>query len=133
MAAQQRNLKSIAIPAISTGVFGYPLQEACKVILKAIGEYYRFYPQLLSEVHLVSNDDRAVNMFREAAVSTFDSNSPETLDYSDAVSVWGYRPQKAAATGRKSEQMVFALCFCFLFPEYCSNFLFSSFSSSSNP
>ena len=127
-AAQQRNLKSIAIPAISTGLFGYPLEEACKVILQAICEYYKCQAQLPSEVHLVSNDDHTVNTFQEAAVSTFGSSRTETLDYSDAGTVWGHQPQKTAATKRKSERMVFAFFSVFCFQS--SHFLFISFSSS---
>lgn len=34
--ALERGLKSISFPAISTGVFGYPVEEAARVALKAI-------------------------------------------------------------------------------------------------
>jgi O-acetyl-ADP-ribose deacetylase len=34
--AKQRRLKSIAFPAISTGVYGYPMEEAGKVALGAV-------------------------------------------------------------------------------------------------
>ncbi|ESP04651.1 hypothetical protein LOTGIDRAFT_101291, partial [Lottia gigantea] len=38
-AADKNNLRSIAIPAISTGIFGYPMAEACKIIVKTIVNY----------------------------------------------------------------------------------------------
>ena len=37
--ADQHHLKSIAFPAISTGVYGYPKREAARVILSTIVEY----------------------------------------------------------------------------------------------
>jgi O-acetyl-ADP-ribose deacetylase (regulator of RNase III) len=37
--ADDRGLRSIALPAISTGIFGYPMKEAARVILLAIAQY----------------------------------------------------------------------------------------------
>ncbi len=39
--ADQYGLKTIALPAISTGIFGYPMEEAAAVSLKAAMEYLR--------------------------------------------------------------------------------------------
>lgn len=39
--ADDHGLKSIALPAISTGIFGYPLEEAAQVMLKAAITYLR--------------------------------------------------------------------------------------------
>jgi O-acetyl-ADP-ribose deacetylase (regulator of RNase III) len=39
--ADKHNLKSIALPAISTGIFGYPLNEAARVMVSAAAEYLR--------------------------------------------------------------------------------------------
>jgi O-acetyl-ADP-ribose deacetylase (regulator of RNase III) len=39
--ADEHDLRSIALPAISTGIFGYPLVEAAEVMLKAAIEYAR--------------------------------------------------------------------------------------------
>jgi O-acetyl-ADP-ribose deacetylase (regulator of RNase III) len=36
--ARQRGLKSIAFPCISTGAYGYPCEEACRVALAAVKE-----------------------------------------------------------------------------------------------
>ena len=38
--AKQNDLHSIAFPAISTGVYGYPKNEAAKVALKAISDWF---------------------------------------------------------------------------------------------
>jgi O-acetyl-ADP-ribose deacetylase (regulator of RNase III) len=37
--ADEHGLKSIALPAISTGIFGYPIEEAAQVMLRAAIEY----------------------------------------------------------------------------------------------
>jgi O-acetyl-ADP-ribose deacetylase (regulator of RNase III) len=37
--ADEHNLKSVALPAISTGIYGYPMAEAARVMLKAAIEY----------------------------------------------------------------------------------------------
>jgi O-acetyl-ADP-ribose deacetylase (regulator of RNase III) len=37
--ADEHSLKSIALPAISTGIFGYPLDEAARVMLEAAMAY----------------------------------------------------------------------------------------------
>ncbi|MEM3055013.1 MAG: macro domain-containing protein, partial [Candidatus Bathyarchaeia archaeon] len=34
-----KGIKSIAFPSISTGAYGYPIQEACKVALKTVKEF----------------------------------------------------------------------------------------------
>jgi len=39
--ADEHRLKSIALPAISTGIFGYPMKEAAQVMLRAAIEYLR--------------------------------------------------------------------------------------------
>ncbi|MBL7063940.1 MAG: macro domain-containing protein [Anaerolineae bacterium] len=37
--ADEHSLESIALPAISTGIFGYPMEEAARVMLQAAIEY----------------------------------------------------------------------------------------------
>jgi O-acetyl-ADP-ribose deacetylase (regulator of RNase III) len=39
--ADQHKLNSIALPAISTGIFGYPIDRCAEVMLNAAGEYLR--------------------------------------------------------------------------------------------
>ena len=39
--ADEHGLKSIALPAISTGIFGYPMEEAARVMLRAVIKYLR--------------------------------------------------------------------------------------------
>jgi O-acetyl-ADP-ribose deacetylase (regulator of RNase III) len=39
--AETHGLRTIALPAISTGIFGYPMDEAAKVMLEAAMDYAR--------------------------------------------------------------------------------------------
>lgn len=39
--ARENNLRSIAFPAISTGVYGYPLEEACEVAINTVLNFMR--------------------------------------------------------------------------------------------
>jgi O-acetyl-ADP-ribose deacetylase len=48
--ADRLKLRSLAIPAISTGIFGFPVERAAKVIYNAIQDYYLKDPD--SGVHM---------------------------------------------------------------------------------
>jgi O-acetyl-ADP-ribose deacetylase (regulator of RNase III) len=47
--ACENNLKSIAFPSISTGAYGYPIEEAAPIALKTIADYLKTH----SDVQLV--------------------------------------------------------------------------------
>lgn len=61
--ADELKLKSIALPAISTGVFGYPLREASKVILQAIDDYYTQEAGRILQIQVVLFNENAVDEF----------------------------------------------------------------------
>src|SRR5215813_263703 len=65
--AVEKNLTSIAFPAISTGVFGYPLAEAAKVSSKTIENFLSTDHQL-KEVRLVFFEERDAEVFLENQV-----------------------------------------------------------------
>jgi O-acetyl-ADP-ribose deacetylase len=56
-AAAGAGARSVALPAISAGVFGYPRQEACAVIARAASEWVRRNPGKLDELRLVGWDN----------------------------------------------------------------------------
>src|SRR5207302_5451822 len=60
--AVEKNLTSIAFPAISTGVYGYPLEEAAEVASKTI-ENFLSSDRQLKEVRLVFFQDRDAERF----------------------------------------------------------------------
>jgi O-acetyl-ADP-ribose deacetylase (regulator of RNase III) len=62
--AVEKNLTSVAFPAISTGVFGYPQAEAAKVASKTIENFLSTDHQL-KEVRLVFFQERDARVFLE--------------------------------------------------------------------
>lgn len=52
--AVENNLKTIAIPAISTGAYGYPLEDATKIELEVVMEFLDKYEDLI--IVLIGNN-----------------------------------------------------------------------------
>ncbi|ACX51547.1 Appr-1-p processing domain protein [Ammonifex degensii KC4] len=63
--AEEKGLSSVAFPAISTGAFGYPLQEAAQVAVKTVAE---LAPSLQSvkRVRFVLHGEEAFRAFSQA-------------------------------------------------------------------
>ena len=59
----QHGLESIAFPAISTGVFGYPLDACAKVMLRVILDFAREKSTTLKQIIVCLFDNRAYNVF----------------------------------------------------------------------
>jgi len=62
--ALEHNIKSIAFPAISTGVYGYPMEEAAKVAIKTIIEFLK-ENKGLELVRLVLYNDKAYEIHKK--------------------------------------------------------------------
>ncbi len=58
-------IDSIAFPAISAGIFGYPRKEACTVIVNSIQRWTADHPQY-ERIVLVGYDEAAAEDFRSA-------------------------------------------------------------------
>jgi len=56
-------LESIALPAISTGIFGFPKDRAANIIFRAIEKYFADQDSTLSQVSLVLFDQPTVEAF----------------------------------------------------------------------
>ena len=61
--ADELGIASIAFPAISTGIFGFPKERAAKIIFKAIEDYFSGNASGLKLVKLVLWDDETVKAF----------------------------------------------------------------------
>ncbi|AWT36816.1 macro domain-containing protein [Deinococcus arenae] len=62
--AVQAGCRSVAFPAISTGVYGYPLEQAAEVTLRTITAFLSDHPDL--HVRVVLFDGGTLNVFRRA-------------------------------------------------------------------
>ena len=65
--AALNGLKSIAFPSISTGVYGYPVEEAAKAALTAVNDFLG-KDDTLEKVVLVCFDDRNLQALEAASV-----------------------------------------------------------------
>jgi O-acetyl-ADP-ribose deacetylase (regulator of RNase III) len=64
--AHQHGLKSIAFPAVSAGVYGYPMREAAVVALTAAQAAIGLYPEL-ERILFVQYNSATQQVYREAA------------------------------------------------------------------
>ena len=65
-AAQATELRSVAFPAISAGIFGYPPEEATQVIAQAVVNWLHTTPNDIVEVRLVGFNDEISALFVSA-------------------------------------------------------------------
>jgi O-acetyl-ADP-ribose deacetylase (regulator of RNase III) len=62
--ANEREFKSLALPAISTGIFGFPKDRGARIILGAVSEYLEAHEQTsLEEIRLVLIDQPSIDVF----------------------------------------------------------------------
>jgi O-acetyl-ADP-ribose deacetylase (regulator of RNase III) len=65
--AAERDVKSISFPSISTGVYGYPIQEAAKVAVRTVAAWLRDHTDPIRIVKLVQFSERDHQVYREQA------------------------------------------------------------------
>jgi O-acetyl-ADP-ribose deacetylase (regulator of RNase III) len=63
--AKAKGIRSVAFPSISTGVYGYPLDEAAPVALHTVLGFVRAHPEM-ELVRFVLHSSRAFRAFEEA-------------------------------------------------------------------
>lgn len=64
--AQKYALRSIAFPAISTGIYGFPMREAAAVASATVAKKIASTPHSFDEIIFVCFDDRATAIFQNA-------------------------------------------------------------------
>ncbi|MCF4114293.1 MULTISPECIES: O-acetyl-ADP-ribose deacetylase [Dethiosulfovibrio] len=65
--ARDHDCKTVAFPAISCGVYGYPVEQACSVALKTITDFLKD-DDSLEKVYLVAFGDEVAERYRELGV-----------------------------------------------------------------
>ena len=74
--ARRHGLRSVAFPAISTGIFGYPMAEAAQVAAAAVADRLRAEPGALERTVFVCFGRQAAELFA-AAVEAMADGSPQ--------------------------------------------------------
>ncbi|KAK1165787.1 protein mono-ADP-ribosyltransferase PARP14-like [Acipenser oxyrinchus oxyrinchus] len=77
--AERKNCTSIAIPAISSGIFGFPLTHCAETIAKSVRDHCEnaLGGGTLKKIHLVNNDDRTVHAMTLAVQKIFADREPQ--------------------------------------------------------
>lgn len=68
--ARENGLKSIAFPAISAGVYGYPMEQACEIAMSEARTALEKYPEL-ERVIFVPFSDGALRIYRDTLARIF--------------------------------------------------------------
>ncbi|KAI9561642.1 hypothetical protein GHT06_012602 [Daphnia sinensis] len=76
--ANENNLKSIAFPCISTGVYGYPNRDAAEVALSAVRKFLECDGSLLERVIFCIFLDLDFNLYKELLPKYFPSHGDTT-------------------------------------------------------
>jgi O-acetyl-ADP-ribose deacetylase (regulator of RNase III) len=63
--ASEHHVRSIAFPSISTGVYGYPFEEAAAIAFATVNEYLDAQPQSLDKVVFCCFSTRDLEVYRK--------------------------------------------------------------------
>lgn len=74
--AAEKGLRSIAFPAISTGVYGFPIERACRIALREIRDFL-VAGGSLRRVLLVCFSEKDLTIYRTAYREIFDNQGNE--------------------------------------------------------
>ncbi|XP_042088131.1 protein mono-ADP-ribosyltransferase PARP9 isoform X2 [Ovis aries] len=74
------NIETVAIPALSSGIFQFPLNLCTEIIVQTIKLYFQSVPiaNNFKEIHLVSNEDPTVAAFKTASEIILGRNELES-------------------------------------------------------
>ena len=61
----QHNISSVAFPSISTGIYGYPVEEASRIALKTVLDYLKHHPEI-KLVRFVLFDSRTFDVYKKS-------------------------------------------------------------------
>ena len=65
--AREKGIHSIAFPAISTGIFGYPKKEAARVAIGALTQWFRENASYGMTIFMVAYDQETFDIYKEYA------------------------------------------------------------------
>lgn len=64
--ARENGIRTVAFPSISTGVYGYPVEQAAKVAVAAVKAYLRAFPDAFDWVKWVLHDPSTMAAYQAA-------------------------------------------------------------------
>lgn len=69
--AQDNGIHTISLPAISTGIFGYPIERCARIMLRTVQSFCQKDTSLV-EVRFCLFDEAALRVFEEASAEIFE-------------------------------------------------------------
>ena len=63
--ADELGLESISLPALSTGIFGFPRERAAGIIFAAVRDYFASPPSAIKLVRIVLYDRATSEVFKK--------------------------------------------------------------------
>ncbi|KAJ1811644.1 O-acetyl-ADP-ribose deacetylase macrod2, partial [Coemansia sp. RSA 2599] len=69
--AKAHGLRTIAFPCVSTGVFGYPAEAACKVVLPTVAQWVGDNPGCVDRIVFCMFNDKSARIY-EAEIKSYD-------------------------------------------------------------
>lgn len=64
--AEKHGCKTVAFPSISTGAYGYPIEEASQIALQTIHDFIRDHPDALQLVEIVTFSERDQRIYEQS-------------------------------------------------------------------
>lgn len=64
--ARKNGIRTVAFPSISTGVYGYPVEQAAEVAVAAVKAYLRAHPDAFDRVKWVLHDPKTMAAYQSA-------------------------------------------------------------------
>ena len=69
---KEENLRSIAFPCISAGIYGYPIEAACKVAMAAVSKFMQKQEDDVDLVIFCVKDDKDFKIYEKLLSSYFE-------------------------------------------------------------
>lgn len=63
--ADEKGIKTIAFPAIGTGIGGFPVEECAKIMIDVVSDHLKNEKTTIESVHFVLFDEKTFNIFNE--------------------------------------------------------------------
>ncbi|KAJ8320637.1 hypothetical protein KUTeg_002224 [Tegillarca granosa] len=96
--SEERGHKSIAIPALCSGVFGYPVSQATKVITESVRDFFRDYqPVYIKDVFLCDVNEVNVEQFAKGLIEAFGKENVQIQKRVKSLSAWTTPSDKKGA------------------------------------
>ncbi len=64
--ARENGIRTVAFPSISTGVYGYPVEQAAEVAVAAVKAYLQAHPNAFDRVKWVLHDPKTMAAYQSA-------------------------------------------------------------------